>query len=84
MCIPDSEADEELLPSPKPSLGRSTPKASRHSSRGEAPKEVNYSTRHYPQDEDLPAVGRRRKLTHFEDKDADARASLVKRCKTTK
>jgi hypothetical protein len=79
MCISDSEAEDTRRPNPKLSGGESDLKAVRHSCRGEAQKDVDYSTRHHPQDKDIP--GFRKRMTQSEEGNGAACTSSAKRRK---
>jgi hypothetical protein len=81
MCISDSEGEDGDRPVSK--LDRNRLKAARHSCRGEALKDVDYSTKHHPQDKDIRGF-RKRRTTQSEEGDATARISLAKRRKIIK
>ncbi len=83
MYISDSEEDDELRLPCKVDWRKSDSKSSRHSCRCEALKEVDYNTRHHPQDKDIPGF-RRRRLVQLEEDSAATRALSAKRCKTTR
>ena len=83
MCISDSEAEDARLPVSKLDRSKSDLKAARHSFRGEALKDVDYSTRHHPQDEDIPGF-RKRRTAQSEEGNATACISSAKRRKTVK
>ena len=80
MCISDSEVEDTQCPNPKVSGSKSDLKAVRHSCRGEAQKDVDYSTRHHPQDPDIPGF-RKRRTTQLVEGNGTACISLVKRRK---
>ena len=80
MCISDSEAEDVRRPVSKLDRSKSDLKAARHSCRGEALKDVDYSTRHHPQDKDIPGF-RKRRTTQLEEGNAAARTWLAKRRK---
>jgi hypothetical protein len=80
MCISDSDAEDARRPIFKLDRGKSDLKAARHSCRGEALKDVDYSTRHHPQDKDIPGF-RKRRTTQSEEENAVARTWLAKRRK---
>ena len=80
MCISDSEVEDTKCPSPKLSGSKSDLKAVRYSCRDEAQKDVDYSTKHYPQDPDIPGFGKRR-MTKSAGETAAARMSSAKRRK---
>ena len=80
MCISDSEVEDTKCPNPKLSRSKSDLKAARHSCRGEALKDVDYSTKHHPQDQDIPGFGKRR-TTQSEEGMGAARTWLAKRRK---
>ena len=80
MCISDSEVEDTKCPNPKLSGSKSDLKAVRYSYRGKAQKDVDYSTKHHPQDPDIPGFGKRR-MTKLEGRMAAARMSLTKRRK---
>jgi hypothetical protein len=83
MCISDSEVEDTRCPNPKLSGSKSDLKAARHSCRGEAQKDVDYSTKHHPQDQDIPGFGKRR-MMESEGGMAAARISSAKRRKLVK
>jgi hypothetical protein len=80
MCISDSEVEDTRRLNPKLSGSKSDLKAARHSCRGEAQKDVDYSTRHHPQDQDIPG-SRKRRTTQLVEGNGTAYISSVKRRK---
>ena len=80
MCISDSEVEDTKCPNSKLTGSKSDLKAVRYSCRGEAQKDVDYSTKHHPQDPDIPGFGKRR-MMQTEEGMAAARISSAKRRK---
>ena len=80
MCISDSEAEDARRPISKLDLNKLELKAARHSCRGEALKDVDYSTRRHPQDKDIPGF-RKRRTMQSEEGNTTAEISLAKRRK---
>lgn len=76
MCISDSEAEDAIRPVSKSDRRETV----RHSHRGEALKDVDYSTRHHPQDKDIPGF-RKRRTAQSAEGNATAALSSAKRLK---
>jgi hypothetical protein len=82
MCISDSEAEDSRRPVSKLNLSKSDLKAVRQSYRSKSLKDVDYSTRHHPQDKDIP--GFRKRTPQSEESSAAAYMSSAKRRKIIK
>ena len=77
MCISDSETEDVRRPVSKLDRSKSDLKAARHSCRGEALKDVDYSTRRHPQDKDISDF-RKRRTMQLEEGNTTAEISLAK------
>lgn len=84
MCIPDSNADDEPALPPKTHYSEAVPRPSRQSSRVETSKEIDYSTRHHPQDKDLPVMRKRKRVSQSTTEEGKVRAPPTKRRKVIK
>ncbi|KAI7423214.1 hypothetical protein KC336_g7942 [Hortaea werneckii] len=84
MCIPNSNVDDEPALPPETHSSEVVPKPSRQSSRVEASKEIDYSTRHHPQDKDLSVMRRRKRVSQSTTEEGRVRAPPTKRRKVIK